>query len=403
MNSLYFDYCASTPLHPRAFRTLMDSAKHYFANPSSTHEMGFEASLRVEESREQIARLLQVKATEVIFTSGATESNNLAILGVVRAWMKRTRRTPHIILSEIEHSSVYQCGKQLAEEGVEVSFLPVNRSGIVSPVSVKESLQANTILVSVMHVNNETGAVQPIAEIAELLKSEPQILFHVDGVQGFGKLQVELDHIDLYTVSGHKIGGPKGIGLLVAKEHIEMDPLMYGGEQERGIRPGTTNVPAVLSFAEAIAASNEEQHEKFRYLMSLHDLVYSGLAAIPGLVMNSPVPPLSSPHIINFSYQGRGITSAMMISMLAKQGIIVSSQSACSSKAKQSRVLMAMTQDETISSSSIRLSLHETVTQEDAGYLVASIEQMVSQLKSKNKFDLLQKHHLSSKSEGITL
>ncbi|GIP51546.1 cysteine desulfurase family protein [Paenibacillus vini] len=396
MNSLYFDYCASTPLHPRAYRTLMDSAKHNYANPSSMHEMGFEASLRVEESREQIARHLQVKATEVIFTSGATESNNLAIVGVARAWKKRTGRNPHIILSQIEHSSVYQCGKQLAEEGVEVSFLPVNSNGIVSPVSVKESLQANTILVSVMHVNNETGAVQPIAEIAELLKSEPQIHFHVDGVQGFGKLQVELEHIDLYTVSGHKIGGPKGIGLLVAKEYIEIGPLMYGGEQEQGVRPGTTNVPAVLSFTEAIVASLEERQEKFEYLTTLHGLVCSRLATIPGLVMNSPLPPLSSPHIINFSYRGRGVTSAMMISMLAKQGIIVSSQSACSSKAKLSRVLMAMTQDETISSSSIRLSLHEMVTQEDAVYLVAAIERMVSQLKSKNKFDLLQKHHVNS-------
>lgn len=396
MNSLYFDFCASTPLHPRAFRTLVDTVKHCYANPSSMHEMGFEASLKVEESREHIARLLQVKATELIFTSGATESNNLAILGVVRAWMKRTGRNPHIILSEIEHSSVYQCGKQLAEEGVEVSFLPVSRSGIVSPVSVKESLQPNTILVSVMHVNNETGAVQPIEEIAELLKSEPHILFHVDGVQGFGKLQVELEHIDLYTISGHKIGGPKGIGLLVAKEHIEIGPLMYGGEQEQGIRPGTTNVPAVLSFTEAIVASLEERQEKLEYLTTLHGLVCSRLATIPGLVMNSPVPPLSSPHIINFSYQGRGITSAMMISTLAKQGIIVSSQSACSSKAKQSRVLMAMTQNESISSSSIRLSLHETVTQEEAVYLVAAIEQMVSQLKSKNKFDLLQKHHVNS-------
>lgn len=396
MNSLYFDFCASTPLHPRAFRTLVDSAEHCYANPSSMHEMGFEASLRVEESREQIARLLQVKATELIFTSGATESNNLAILGIVRAWMKRTGRTPHIILSKIEHSSVYQCGKQLAEEGVEVSFLPVNRNGIVNPVSVKESLQANTILVSVMHVNNETGAVQPIAEIADLLKSEPHILFHVDGVQGFGKLQVELEHIDLYTVSGHKIGGPKGIGLLVAKEHIEVGPLMYGGEQEQGIRPGTTNVPAVLSFTEAITASLEERQEKYKYLTTLHGLVCSRLAEIPEIVMNSPIPPISSPHIINFSYQGRGITSAMMISMLAKQGIIVSSQSACSSKAKQSRVLMAMTQDGSISSSSIRLSLHETVTLEEVGYLVAAIEQMVSQLKSKNKFDLLQKHHVNS-------
>ncbi len=389
MNPLYFDYCASTPLHPRVIQTMLDSAQHCYANPSSVHEMGFKASLRVEESREQIARLLQVQPQEIIFTSGATESNNLAILGVIRAWMKKTGRTPHLMISEIEHSSVYQCGKQLAEQGVEVSFLPVNRKGIVDPASVKESLQANTILVSVMHVNNETGTVQPVAEIAGLLRSMPHVLFHVDGVQGFGKTPVELEHIDLYTLSGHKIGGPKGIGLLMAKEHIELEPLMYGGGQEQGVRPGTTNVPAVLGLAEAIAAALEEREKKAEYLALLHDLVYAGLSAIPELIINSPEPPFSSPHIINFSYARKGVTSAMMISMLGKRGIIVSSQSACSSKAKQSRVLMAMTQDETISSSGIRLSLHEDVKLADVKYLVASIEQTVRQLKLTNKFDLL--------------
>lgn len=396
MNPLYLDYCASTPLHPRVFQTMLDSARHCYANPSSVHDMGFKARLRVEESREKIARLLQVQPAEIIFTSGATESNNLAILGVVRAWMKKTGRTPHLIMSEIEHSSVYQCGKQLVEQGAEVSFLPVNRNGTVDPTSVKDSLQANTVLVSVMHVNNETGAVQPIGEIAEVLRSMPDVLFHVDGVQGFGKIPVELEPIDLYTLSGHKIGGPKGIGLLVAKEHIELEPLMYGGEQEQGVRPGTTNVPAVLGLTEAIVTALEERGEKAAYLTSLHKSAYSGLAAIPELVINSLEPPDSSPHIINFSYPAKGVTSAMMISMLGKRGIMVSSQSACSSKAKRSRVLMAMTQDEAISSSSIRLSFHEDVKLADVEYLVASIEQTVGELKVKNKFDLLKKQHAHS-------
>ncbi|MNW44065.1 Cysteine desulfurase [compost metagenome] len=390
MDSLYFDYCASTPLHPEAYEVLMHSTKRFFANPSSVHDMGFEANLRVEEAREQISALLQVKANEVVFTSGATESNNLAILGVVRSWAKKTGQTPHVITTQIEHSSVYNCCKQLATEGVEVTFLPVDRNGVVNVTTIEESIQPNTVLVSVMHVNNETGVIQPIHEIGKLLKNKPDIYFHVDGVQGFGKQSLLIKDIDLYTLSGHKIGGPKGIGLLIIKETVELTPLLHGGEQEHGIRPGTTNVPSVLCMAKAIELTLKNREETMRVLTTLHDLVYSKLVMIPEITMNSAQPPLSSPHIINFSYTGKGITSAILIGILAKQGIIVSSQSACSSKAKASRVLMAMTNDETISSSSIRLSLHESVSMKDAEYLIDSIEKMVNHVKTKNKFELLQ-------------
>ncbi|MNO72557.1 Cysteine desulfurase [compost metagenome] len=368
----------------------MDSTKQLFANPSSVHDMGFEANVRVEEAREQISALLQVKPEEVVFTSGATESNNLAILGVVRAWAKKTGRAPHVITTQVEHSSVYNCCKQLMTEGVEVTFLPVDGNGAVSVTAIEKSIQPNTVLVSVMHVNNETGAIQPIQEIGKLLKNKSGIYFHVDGVQGFGKQSLLIKDIDLYTLSGHKIGGPKGIGLLIIKETVELTPLLYGGEQEHGIRPGTTNVPAVLSMAKAIELTLKNREETMRVLTTLHDLVYSKLVAIPEIILNSAQPPLSSPHIINFSYTGKGITSAILIGILAKQGIIVSSQSACSSKAKASRVLMAMTNDEMISSSSIRLSLHESVSLMDAEYLIDSIEKMVNHVKTKNKFELLQ-------------
>ncbi|MNM84346.1 Cysteine desulfurase [compost metagenome] len=178
--------------------------------------------------------------------------------------------------------------------------------------------------------------------------------------------------------------------MLIIKETVELTPLLYGGEQEHGIRPGTTNVPAVLSMAKAIELTFKNREETMRVLTTLHDLVYSKIEAIPGIIMNSAKPPMSSPHIINFSYTGKGITSAILIGILAKQGIIASSQSACSSRAKASRVLMAMTHDETISSSSIRLSLHESVSLKDAEYLIESIEKMVSHVKTKNKFELLQ-------------
>lgn len=391
MNRLYFDYCASTPLHPKVAELLFCTSEQLYANPSSVHEMGFEANQRVEESREKLSALLHVESSEVIFTSGATESNNLAIIGAVRAWMKETGQTAHVITTQIEHSSVFNCCKQLVEEGVEVTFLPVDHNGIVNIASIEESIQVNTMLVSVMHVNNETGSIQPIYEIGKLLRDKHRIYFHVDGVQGFGKLALELDDIDLYTLSGHKIGGPKGIGLLIVKEHVELIPLLFGGEQENELRPGTTNVPGVLSLVDAIEISLREREEKMQGLNVLHDLVYSKLEEIPEIIMNSSRPPLSSPHIINFSYKGTGVTSALLISILAKQGIIVSSQSACSSTAKTSRVLMAMTNDEFLSSSSIRLSFHESISLENAEYLVLSISQMIHQVKSKNKFELLQR------------
>ncbi|GIO41646.1 cysteine desulfurase family protein [Paenibacillus apis] len=389
MNKLYFDYCASAPLHPQVIHKLIDSSVNLYANASSTHEMGFEVNRIIEASRERIANVLHVKPSEVIFTSGATESNNMAILGVVRAYMKRTSQIPHLILSEIEHSSVYNCCKQLRDEGVEVTFLGVDRSGVVDPSALEKAIQDNTVLVSIMHVNNETGTIQPVQEIGKLLKTKPAIQFHVDGVQGFGKANLDLEDIDLYTLSGHKMGGPKGIGILMAKEGVELMPLMYGGNNEFGHRPGTTNVPGVVCLTEAVELSIAEQVEKTAYLTSLHHFIYSKLQSIPELIINTPEPPLSAPHIINFSYQNKGITSAIMISILAKKNIVVSSQSACSSKAKESRVLMAMTHNEEIASSSIRLSLHESVSFEDAKYLVNSITEMIDQIKSTSKFQLL--------------
>lgn len=389
MDKLYFDYCASAPLHPQVIHKLIDSSVNLYANASSTHEMGFEVNRIIEASRERIANVLHVKPSEVIFTSGATESNNMAILGVVRAYMKRTSQIPHLILSEVEHSSVYNCCKQLRDEGVEVTFLGVDRSGVVNPSALEKAIQDNTVLVSIMHVNNETGTIQPVHEIGKLLKTKPAIQFHVDGVQGFGKANLDLEDIDLYTLSGHKMGGPKGIGILIAKEGVELMPLMYGGNNEFGHRPGTTNVPGVVCLTEAVELSIAEQAETTTYLTSLHHFIYSKLQSIPELIINTPEPPLSAPHIINFSYHNKGITSAIMISILAKKNIVVSSQSACSSKAKESRVLMAMTHNEEIASSSIRLSLHESVSFDDAKYLVNSITEMIDQIKSTNKFQLL--------------
>lgn len=382
MDKVYFDYCASTPLYPEVLKIFLESTEKLYMNPSSPHILGQEVNMLVDKSRESISNLLRIKTHELIFTSGATESNNIAILGLINSLKRSSSKEMHIILSQTEHSSVYQCCKNLELYGVKVTYLPVDENGLVSIENVKNSITDNTVLISVMHVNNETGSIQPIEQIASIVKNESDIYFHVDGVQSIGKLPINLEFIDLYTISGHKIGAPKGIGALVVKEHVPLSPIFFGGNQELGIRPGTINVPGVLSFSEAINISITKQEGRLKYLTELHKFLDSFVNSIPELTVNSPKIGISSPHIYNFSY--KGIPSSILLSILEKKGVISSSQSACSSNKKTSRVLMSMTGDSEVSSSSIRLSFHETIDMKDMEYLTETIKYMVDRIKLKN-------------------
>lgn len=384
---LYFDYCASTPVDPVISEIISKSTLEYYANPSSTHKMGLEIERLLNESRNSIANLLGVESSELIFTSGATESNNLAIFGVIRALQTDIKQL-HVITTRIEHPSVIQGMEFLHKHGVEVTYLPVDMNGVVKIESLREAIKANTVLVSIMQVNNETGAIQPISEIANLLKDFPNINFHVDGVQGFGKTELSLEHVDLYTISAHKIGGPKGIGLLVKKKHVNITPLMFGGSQEFGIRPGTTNITGVLSIKEAVKIAVSQREERRNALTEIYKRVYSAIHSIDGLHINSPSPGLGSPHILNFSCTAS--SSAIFLSILAKKGIIASSQSACSSKGnKESRVLMAISNNQAIASSSVRLSFHETNTPEEINRLIEAVQQTVDLIQTKKVFSFL--------------
>lgn len=285
----------------------------------------------------------------------------------------------HVITSQIEHASVFNCFKGLEKEGVEVTFIPVDANGIVRLDIMEESIQDNTVLVSVMHVNNETGSIQPVEDISKILKRNRKILFHVDGVQGFGKVHIQLDGIDLFTVSGHKIGGPKGVGVLVVKEGVEILPIIFGGEQEYGFRSGTLNVPGIVGIAEAIQLNNLENKQKLHSLVEIHNLIYSELINMPDIVLNTPQLPLAAPHIINFSYPKT--TAAIFLKLLSDQGIVASSQSACSAKKNEpSRVLTAMNRNEKIASSSIRVSFDENVTINEAKLLVKGILNTIKEI-----------------------
>lgn len=378
---LYCDHSASTPPHPDVIRTIAEVMEQVYANPSSIHQAGGQAEQLIRRAREVVARALNVHAGEVIFTSGATESNNLAILGSAHAHAA-DGKPRHMIVSEVEHASVYECYKQLEREGMEVTYIPVDKNGCVQPEQIEAAIRPHTIMVSVMHVNNETGSLQPLAEIGSLLNRYPKIAFHVDGVQGLGKVPVDINQwgVDLYSLSGHKIGGPKGAGVLIRRREVPLKPLFYGGKQEHELRPGTENVPGIVGLAKAIRLAAEGQPSNYEKLVSLREQAVTHLRLLGPLVVNSPELPFAAPHIINISFPG--MKSEVVVHALEERGIIVSTQSACSSKLhKPSRVLLAMTHDAAIASSGIRISLDASCSEQDIARLNAAFTEVTDQLR----------------------
>lgn len=353
---LYFDHSASTPPHPDVIRTMTEVMEQIYANPSSIHHMGGQAEQLVRRAREVVAGALNASPNDVIFTSGATESNNLAILGTVGALAGG--RSRHIITSAVEHASVYECFRELEREGTAVTYLPVDEHGRIRPEDLEAAIRPETALISLMHVNNETGSVQPLAEAGRIVREHPGIVFHVDGVQGLGKLPVDLEGwgVHLYSLSGHKIRGPKGVGALLRRGQTPLKPLFAGGAQEHRLRPGTVNVPGVIALSKAVRLAVEEQQANYERWSELRGLLLSRLEEWDPLVLNSPPLPLAAPHIVNLSFPG--MKSEVVVHALEELGIIVSTQSACSSKLHQpSRVLMAMTNDTERAASGLRISM----------------------------------------------
>ncbi|AJY76343.1 cysteine desulfurase family protein [Paenibacillus beijingensis] len=375
---LYFDHCASTPPHPDVVRTMAEVMQLHYANPSSLHRAGREAEALIERARKQMANLFAVKPEEWVFTSGGTESNQLAIKG---AAMRFRSRGNHLITTEVEHPSVYEAFRQLERSGFRVTYLPVDKTGTVSVTDLKRSLTEDTVLVSVMHVNNEVGTVQPIEEIGELLRNYPKTLFHVDGVQSIGKLPVNLKEwgIDLFSGSAHKLRGPKGIGLLYVREGLELEPLFSGGSQERELRAGTPNVAGIVAAAKAVRLAVEGQEERAAAMRALQSRLTGRLSSIPELVLNSCAP-LVAPHIVHLSYPG--MKPEVIVHQLEELGMLVSTKSACSSKDdKPSRVLLAMGCPRERAASGIRISFGDEHTKADIDALAAALAAAVQKLK----------------------
>jgi cysteine desulfurase len=384
---VYLDNSATTLPLPEVLKAMTDVLEKYYGNPSSLHHIGVEAERLLHKAHQQVAQLLGVKANEIIFTSGGTESNNIALKGIAFGYRDRGK---HIITTDVEHASVYEACKSLEHFGFEVTYLPVNAKGQIRIADLERALRPDTILVSVMHVNNEVGSVQPLREIGNFLKRYPKIFFHVDAVQSVGKvpLAIRANHIDLLSLSGHKIHAPKGTGCLYVSEKIkQLYPLFHGGAQEQKVRPGTENVAGSVALAKALRLILEREEAHIQQLRKLQKRLVNGLRTLPGLVFNTPeLEDDAAPHILNFSVPG--IKPEVIVHALEEKGIYVSTKSACSSKKDEpSRVVYALAKDEARAKSAIRVSFSILSTAQDVDQLIAALDEIIPYYQNLLKVD----------------
>lgn len=380
LRQVYLDNSSTTRVSDNAAKSAFEAMTLYYGNPSSMHRKGIEAEKIIKEAREKIASFLGRKANEIYFTSGGTESNNWAIRG---AALSLRRRGNHIITTNIEHPSVLEVFKALEKEGYKITYLNADKDGFIDIDNLKNALSEDTILVSIMYVNNEIGSIQPIKEAAEIIKSYSEnILFHVDAVQAFGKIDLApaLAGIDLLSVSGHKIHAPKGIGALFIRDNVNIEPLIYGGGQEKGLRSGTENVPGIAGLSCAVEEIAQNMQEWKRKMESLKKRLKDGiLERIPDVVLNTPEIS-SAPHILNASFIGtRG---EILLHALEGKGIFVSTGSACSShKRGTSHVLKAIGKTLEEQDSAIRFSLSHLISEDDIDYTVKTLVEEVDEIR----------------------
>jgi cysteine desulfurase len=354
MQELYFDTAATAPLLPEVQRVMVD-AFGVFGNPSSLHRKGLEAEERLKAARAQVLKALGVQRGRIVFTGGGSEANNLAIFGTARRYRERGR---HLVTTQIEHPSVLEPFRALEREGWRVTYVPPEPDGSVKAERVLSAVTDDTVLVSVMHVNNETGAIQPIEEIARALQDRPKVLFHVDGIQAFGKVPGGIRDIpvDLYSMSGHKIGAPKGVGALYVRQGVEISPLVYGGGQEDGLRSGTENVIGIVAMGAAAEIAAQNASQNWEHVSRLSEALCEGLEKLPRCKVHRPSP--KSPYIVSASFPG--LKGEVLVHALEAQGLYVSTGSACSTRgghSKGSHVLTAMKLPAAEVSGSIRFSL----------------------------------------------
>jgi len=375
MKTIYFDNAATTPVRKEVFKAMKPYFSKSYGNPSSLHAKGLEARDAVEEARKLIAGILNCSTDELVFTSGGTESVNLAIKGIAFA-----RKKGHIITQKTEHDAVLETCKWLEKQGFDVTYLDVDEFGLVKPEQVEKHIRKDTILVSIMYANNEIGTIQPIKEIAEVCRKH-KVLFHTDACQAAGYLDVDVKNlgIDLMTINGSKIYGPKGIGLLFVKKGLELEPLLHGGGQESGLRSGTENVPAIVGFAKALELAQKEKVTEVQRLTALQDRLVSGLQKITDSKLNGH-PQKRLPNNVNISIYG--IEGEAVLLMLNEKGICASTGSACSTKSLEaSHVLLALGMSHEMAHGSLRFSLGKHTKEKDISRLMKVLPGIVRKLR----------------------
>lgn len=372
----YLDNSATTRCSKRAADKMMQMLRIDYGNPSAMHMKGVEAENYVKEAREKIAKTLKVTPKEIIFTSGGTESNNLAIIGTA---MANKRSGMHIITTPMEHASVANPMKFLEEGGFQVTYLSVDSQGQISLQELQDAITEETILVSMMYVNNEVGAVLPIEAAGNCIKAKnPNTLFHVDAIQAYGKFMIAPKRckIDLLSVSGHKIHGPKGTGFLYLKEKTKIKPIVFGGGQQDGLRSGTENVPGIAGLGEAAEESYENFQEKIAHLYELKDYLTDELLKLDGVQINGPRKEDGAPQIVNAAFEG--VRSEVLLHSLEEKQVYVSAGSACSSnKPHVSATLQSIGVKTSLLDSSIRFSFSTETTKEEVAYAVSELAQIL--------------------------
>lgn len=373
---IYFDNSATTKPYKEALDSFNQVSKQFYGNPSSIHRFGIEAGTLLRKAQVQAASILSVNQSEVVFTSGGTEGNNTAIKGIALAHQNHGK---HIITTQIEHPSVIEACESLETLGFKVTYLPVNSQGILEIEDVKAALTKETILISVMHVNNELGTVQPIKAIGQLVKDIPTTYLHVDDVQGFGKIPLELANsgIDLWTISGHKFHGLKGTGLLYVKKGTHLFPLFHGGHQQMNYRSGTENLAGIVSLVKAMRLIKEKEETGHDHIYKLNKQLRDELEINPSIKINTVEN--QAPHILNISIPG--YKPEVVIHALGERDIFISTKSACSSKKPdESAILKAAGFPYNRTTSALRISLSYQNTKEEIELFSRSLKKVIQQL-----------------------
>lgn len=377
---IYLDNSATTRINPQVIDVMTKVMQQVFGNPSSLHGLGVQAERLIEQARKVVAKVLHSAPQEILFTSGGTESNNLAVKGIAEQYRQRGN---HLVTTEIEHASIYEAFQHLEKRGWKVTYLPVDAQGRVSPDDVEKALTDTTVLVSVMHVNNETGTIQPIQEIGERLAKYPKLLFHVDAVQSFGKIDLipSQAQVDLLSFSAHKLHGPKGVGGLYVRKNLPLTPLFHGGGQERGIRSGTHDVPAIAGLAKALVIAHEQRFDFLQRTQQWKEILLKKLnSSLTDIKVNGDLQQSGGvPYLLNLSFPG--LKSEVIVHALEQEQVYVSSKSACSSKEEvPSRVLKAIGLSDQEAIGSIRISMGYDTSEEDIEKCAETLIQVIPRL-----------------------